>query len=79
MPYQALFRCHRGNNSIRYVGVGVQKIKQYATGKHNATKPMMIRAAKRRWTDDFEEDEADARWITAYGMDQHIQPGAPAR
>jgi len=52
--------------------VHLTKIKAHATGKGNAKKPDMQAAAKARWGRGFGEDEADAIWAAAYGMDNDL-------
>lgn len=55
---------------IRYVGVPVQTIKIFATGKGNAPKARMIEAA-RMWgfkVSDDADDEADAIALMKYGI-----------
>lgn len=49
---------------IPYEAVPVGEIKRHATGKGNASKPLMLRTARGRWGDGVESaDEADALWI----------------
>ena len=48
---------------IAYRGVTVQGIKKTATGKGNASKAMMMKAAREHWSlKSVGEDEADALW-----------------
>lgn len=47
-------------HEIPYQGVPVGTIKRHATGKGNASKSMMIEAAKRRGHDPADDNEADA-------------------
>lgn len=51
--------------SIPYTAYPVGTIKKFATGKGNAGKAKMIKAAEKQWPGHtFEDDnEADARWI----------------
>lgn len=52
------------NVGVEYTSVPVGTVKKFATGKGNASKEMMIEAAKRTWPDfDGDDNEADARWI----------------
>ena len=50
---------------IEHIGYNLSTIKKHATGKGNASKEMMLAAARRRWPDaDIEDDnEADALWL----------------
>lgn len=57
----------RGGLAIATVPVG--HIKQYATGRGNARKAAMVKAAKERWGIDPTEDEADALWVAATWKD----------
>ncbi|TWA97534.1 hypothetical protein FBZ96_106593 [Bradyrhizobium stylosanthis] len=50
----------------------LSKLKKHATGKGNAKKPEMQAAAKARWGKDLGEDEADAAWAGAYGLDSDL-------
>ena len=58
------------DKGIEYHGIPVSAIKMKATGKGNAPKEAMIKAAKAKWPDAniIDDNEADARWIayTAY-------------
>jgi Holliday junction resolvasome RuvABC endonuclease subunit len=55
---------------VTYEGISVQAIKQHATGKGNATKALMVAAAKRRWPeqDIITDDVADALHLLALGL-----------
>ena len=53
---------------IPCIGVAVNTNKDYATGNGNATKEMMIEAAKEMWFDPENDDEADAIHILNYTM-----------
>ena len=57
---------------IPYAGVPVGTIKKLATGKGNASKEMMIRAAGEQWPRlPIEDDnQADAMWVLACGHDE---------
>ena len=50
---------------IEHIGYNLSTIKKHATGKGNASKEMMLSAARRRWPDAYIEDdnEADALWL----------------
>lgn len=50
----------------------IAKLKILATGRGNAKKPEMQASAKARWGLDLKEDEADARWAAAYGLDADL-------
>jgi len=70
-----MFYCDNRYPPIPYGSFGVGTIKKRATGKGNAKKPQMIRAAnakllknlKRKTNDD---NEADALWILKLAMEQ---------
>lgn len=50
--------------------VGPSVLKQYATGKGNANKDAMVLAAARRFpTFDGDNNQADALWLAALGLD----------
>ncbi len=55
------------HRQVTYAALHAGSVKKRATGKGNAKKPDMIRAAKRRWPDQRVDDEnqADALWILA--------------
>jgi len=60
-------------NKIPYTGIPVGTIKKHATGKGNASKEMMIEAARTEFGYDGDShDEADALWILDTGMNQQI-------
>ncbi len=54
--------------------VGTSEIKKYATGKGNAGKPAMVKAARKRWgRSDLtmgQHDEADALLVLAWTLDE---------
>ena len=53
-------------NSVPYVGITPAEIKKHATGKDNASKDDMVKAAKELWPTTFtsgDDNEADAIWI----------------
>lgn len=51
---------------VPYLGIPVGTIKKHATGKGNAGKPAMIKAALERWDHEVEDDnEADALWCAS--------------
>jgi Holliday junction resolvasome RuvABC endonuclease subunit len=56
--------------TIPYAGIPVATAKRCATGKGNADKGMMIRAACCRWPnrDPIDDNEADARFVALAGM-----------
>lgn len=53
------------DNAIEYRGYSPSEIKKHATGKGNASKLEMIRAAVEKWPEaQFDShDEVDARWL----------------
>ena len=56
-----LLELHDGPYCIDGWNVGT--IKKTATGKGNASKPMMVRAAVQRWGHVKDDNEADALWV----------------
>jgi Holliday junction resolvasome RuvABC endonuclease subunit len=59
---------HEANTPFIVVAPGT--LKKYATGKGNAGKPEVVRAAaKRLGYDGFDDNEADALWLRALGLD----------
>ena len=61
---------------VPYQGVPVGTIKKHATGKGNASKDMMIAAARGRGFDPRDDNEADALAILHWALDQ-AAPTAP--
>lgn len=55
-------------HSIPYQGIGVGEIKKHFTGKGNANKEMMIKAAQDRGFTPKDDNEADALAILHYAM-----------
>lgn len=49
--------------SIPYQGYPVGTVKKHATGKGNANKAAMLSAARERWGEVGDDNEADALWI----------------
>jgi crossover junction endodeoxyribonuclease RuvC len=64
---------------IPYAGYPVGSIKRHATGKGNANKEAMVKASHARWprahgyVEDWNDNEADARWIAEYAASQLIK------
>jgi Holliday junction resolvasome RuvABC endonuclease subunit len=59
-------------SGMEYMSIPVGTIKKFATGKGNAKKDAMLKAAELRWpgakfTDD---NEVDARWVAETGLSQ---------
>ena len=50
---------------IEYMGIPVGTVKKTATGKGNASKEDMMRAARERWPgwEPVDDNDVDARWI----------------
>ncbi len=61
-----------------YLGVPVTTIKKHATGKGNAKKPQMIRAAKDASGLNLSADEADAYWVADYLINSGVDLGEVA-
>ncbi len=60
---------------VPYVLVTPASLKKYATGKGNAGKPDMAVAAFKRAGVEFRDDnECDAWWLRAFGLDHYGQP-----
>ncbi len=59
-------------HAIPYKGIPVGTIKKFATGKGNANKEAMLKAAKDKFTDQniFDDNQADALWILACGREE---------
>lgn len=57
---------------IPYEGVPPTVLKKLATGKGNASKDMMLEAAREHWSDFVIEDhnEADALWLMKWAQDE---------
>lgn len=59
------------DHGVSYLSVPVGTWKRLATGKGNASKEQVLAAAERRWPGQkFKQDEADARYIAACGLEQ---------
>lgn len=54
------------NSAIQFRGVSPSEIKKLATGKGNANKEAMITAARARWPECGDDNEADARWVLEF-------------
>lgn len=61
------------NNGIEYRGVGVGSIKKHATGKGNADKEAMVKAAvtKFKSVNILDSNHADALWLLDYAQTLH--------
>ena len=55
--------CESLDPKLPYDGIPVGTIKKFATGKGNADKSMMVCAARSKWGEMYDDNEADARWI----------------
>lgn len=57
---------------VAYAGIPVQAVKKRATGRGNAGKGEMVAAARVAFhrADLVSEDEADALWVLACGLDE---------
>ena len=64
--------CEKRN--IPYEGIPVGTVKKFATGNGNANKERMVEAARLRWPEAgiSDDNEADARWITALAAERHM-------
>lgn len=62
-------------NGLRYVTVPPATLKKYATGKGNANKTEMAMAAFKRFDREFADDnQCDAYWLRAAGLDLLGEP-----
>lgn len=61
---------HFGRKEGSFVTVGIQNLKQYATGKGNSDKQAMLLAAERAFprAGASNDNQADAAWLAAMGM-----------
>ena len=61
-------------NNIPFLSIPVGTVKAFATGKGNASKDMMILAARKKWPSieigPKEDDKADALWILFTGLNE---------
>lgn len=62
---------------IEYRGYSPSEIKKHATGKGNASKEMMMAAARERWHIG-DDNEADALWLLDLAMTDLSRAAAPA-
>ena len=56
---------------IPYKGFSSTEIKKFATGKGNSGKPIMKKAALKKWGQKvlpMDDNEIDAKWILEYGL-----------
>jgi Holliday junction resolvasome RuvABC endonuclease subunit len=55
--------CH--DNGVEYRGYSPSEIKKHATGKGNANKDAILKAARQRWPDVeiVDDNQADALWL----------------
>lgn len=60
-------------NGVPYLGVPVQTIKKFATGKGNADKQAVIDAVASRWHVTESSDEADAIALLYYALETYGQ------
>ena len=62
---QAVIEIHCHDCRIDYKGYSPGEIKKYATGKGNASKDVMLAAARERWRDIdvIDDNHADALWL----------------
>lgn len=69
----AILQEHCETHEIPYQGVPVSTLKKFATGKGNASKELMVVAAKRRWPDvDIQDDnQADALMLWAWAQREY--------
>jgi len=58
-------------NSVPFLGVPVQTIKKFATGKGNADKQAVIDAVSERWHVTDSDDEADAIALLYYALETY--------
>lgn len=69
--YRAVLGSWADEFEIPYTGYEVGDIKKRATGKGNASKEQMVKAAAKLFHREVEDDnEADALWILALVLDQ---------
>lgn len=61
--FQAVIKLWCEKQKIAYRGYSPAEIKKHATGKGNANKAAMVAAAKARWPQVGDDNEADALWI----------------
>lgn len=64
------------DNGLDYRGYSPTEIKKHATGKGNANKEAMIKAAKAKWTDRAigDDNEADALWLLDMALSEYKEP-----
>lgn len=68
---QATLQAYCEHRRIPYIGVPVGTIKKHATGKGNANKSAMIRAAINRGHNPADDNEADAICLLYWAMEQN--------
>lgn len=59
------------DKGINYEGINFATIKKYATGKGNANKEMMIKAAKKIKANIADDNEADAICLLSYAIKEY--------
>lgn len=69
--YLAVLRMTCQEKGVKLVPIGVGTVKKHATGKGNASKQMMLEAAKKYFGYEGKNDNiADALWILQTGLDK---------
>lgn len=61
--FQAVIKLWCEKRNLVYRGYSPSEVKKHATGKGNANKEAMVNAAKARWPQVRDDNEADALWI----------------
>jgi Holliday junction resolvasome RuvABC endonuclease subunit len=72
--FQAILTDYCEEEGIPYNAYPVGTVKKFATGKGNASKKKMVKAANEKWDKKFtvknNENEVDARWVGELAFDK---------
>lgn len=69
----AVFHEEATEAKVTTLGVGTSEVKKHATGQGNCGKPLMIKAASKRWKiplGEKEDDRADALCVLDWALDE---------
>ena len=67
--FQGVLKCWCEENNLEYIGYSPTEIKKFATGSGRSNKDAMMSAAKKKWPNVSDVNEADALWLLAYAQE----------
>lgn len=68
---QGVLKLYLEEAGIEYRGYSSTEIKKHATGKGNAKKDAMVEAARKRWPNCEDDNEADALWLLDLALSEY--------